>query len=249
MEGAALRLVTWNCCGKTQLNVPWLLGLQPDVAVLVEASARLTADVPGVTWLSKAPYSDSPKHIAALARAPWRVADHPLADSVPGWVLPVAVDGPTPFTLLAVHTIERPGWPKYPAQVAQLVSDVLPMIEGDLVVAGDFNVPIQKTVRAHAMNDEALRAMGLRNAFLAANDIDVDAAYSGELDGQPGVALQTPTYFHHRRADRGFHIDHVYVPETWLDGGLRVAVGAYDEWVATGRSDHVPVTVDLAPRT
>lgn len=66
-------------------------------------------------------------------------------------------------------------------------------------------------------------------------------AFSGEPVGRASIG----TYFHQRHRDRAWHIDYVLVPASRLGAVQDVRVGTYDEWVATGRSDHVPVVVDL----
>ncbi|HEY8787857.1 MAG TPA: hypothetical protein VIM10_01790 [Actinopolymorphaceae bacterium] len=41
-----------------------------------------------------------------------------------------------------------------------------------------------------------------------------------------------------------FHIDYCFVPAAWTNH-IRVEVGAFADWVGTGLSDHVPLTVDV----
>lgn len=59
-----------------------------------------------------------------------------------------------------------------------------------------------------------------------------------------GGEINEPTYYHRRRRELAFHIDHVFVPRQWACGSL-MRLGSYDDWVATGQSDHVPLVVDL----
>jgi endonuclease/exonuclease/phosphatase family metal-dependent hydrolase len=57
-------------------------------------------------------------------------------------------------------------------------------------------------------------------------------------------ALLEPTYYRWLRGEHPFHIDHVFVPGAWTSH-LSMTVGVYHEWVATRRSDHVPLLVDI----
>lgn len=56
--------------------------------------------------------------------------------------------------------------------------------------------------------------------------------------------LTEPTLYHRRKLERSFHIDHVFVSKDWTTG-IEVTVGTYEDWVATKRSDHIPLIVDV----
>lgn len=231
-----MRVVTWNCCEGLHRKHPHLRALDFDVAVVSEAGpfqlergrsahvshvSRLAVDQPGQT-----------KEIAVLARSPWRVGCLPDVTGQP-WVMPVKVSGPVDVTVLAVWTLGRE-WTaerlSYTAQLARVIDEVLPAVSGPVFLAGDLNAPIASTQRAHDANVARLEALGLVSAYTAAR-----------RDADP---LSEPTHFHQRQKDRGFHIDHVFLPKEWSDG-IEVTVGSYDDWVATKLSDHVPVIVDV----
>lgn len=190
----------------------------------VSAILKLAVDLPGHT-----------KHIGVLARAPWQVEALPLVPDQP-WLLPVRVTGPDDFTVLAVWAL-GPDWVEdrlsYAAQTARVVAHVLPAIDGPVVLAGDLNAPIRSnstSTRLHEENVDALSRGGLVSAFTAARD------------GIEPVA--EPTYFHRWNAAQPFHIDHVFLPKEWMSG-IEMSIGTHEEWVATRRSDHVPIVIDL----
>lgn len=79
---------------------------------------------------------------------------------------------------------------------------------------------------------DALADRGLVSAFGAAR-------------GDEEASFREPTYFHLRNERSGFHIDHVFIPEEW-SADVKVVVGSYRDWVATGLSDHVPLIVDVS---
>lgn len=147
------------------------------------------------------------------------------------------VTGPVDFTVLAVWAL-GPNWVdgrlSYAAQMARVVAEVLPSILGSVVLAGDLTAPISSTAadaRRHANTVSQLAARGLISAFTTAR---------GETD-----PLTEPTLYHLRKFEQPFHIDHVFVPKDWTRG-IAVTVGTYADWVATERSDHVPIIVDMA---
>jgi endonuclease/exonuclease/phosphatase family metal-dependent hydrolase len=121
----------------------------------------------------------------------------------------------------------------YAQQTARVIADVLPSIAGPVVLAGDLNAPIQSNVagaRQHADSAARLLAHGLISAFTVAR---------GDAD-----PLTAPTLYHQWKAQQAFHIDHAFVPKEWT-GGIELSVGSYADWVATKRSDHVPLIIDL----
>lgn len=238
-----MRLVAWNCCERFDRNYLHLRDLDFDVAVVCEcgpfdpglgdarkvtAALKLAIDQPRHT-----------KHIGVLARDPWRVQALPLVKDQP-WLLPARITGPVDFTVLAVWAL-GPEWVEgrlpYAAQTGRVIAQTLPALEGPVVLAGDLNAPIlssSTSTSLHADNVDRLLTGGLVSAFTAAR---------GEAD-----SLAEPTYFHRWNATQPFHVDHVFLPQTW-SSGMELTIGTYEEWVATKRSDHVPIVVDLsAPR-
>ncbi|MGY1748843.1 endonuclease/exonuclease/phosphatase family protein [Modestobacter sp. SYSU DS0511] len=233
-----MKLATWNCCGKFDANLRHLLDLDVDVAVVCEALAPATwpmaPDGRAMTGLSRQVWAASWKELAVVARAPWSVALHEDADSAPVWTLPVRVIGPTSFTLVAVWTVVFPGTPSYVAQLDQAVDWIERFsVDGPTVLAGDLNAPISSSQKAYDRVERRLADLGLVDAYRTARGL--------ELGEQPTEA----TYFHHRRQGQPFHIDHVLVPSVWADEA-KVEVGDFDTWVGSGRSDHVPVTVEVS---
>jgi len=237
-----MRLIAWNCNERFNRNYLHLRDLDFDVAVVTECGPferelnearavssvlKLAVDQPGHT-----------KHIGVLAQDPWRVEALPLVVSQP-WVLPVKITGPVDFTVLAVWALGAnwvEGRPSYAAQTARVVAEVLPSIVGPVVLAGDLNAPISSAsadARRHANTVSELAALGLVSAFTTTR---------GEVD-----PLTEPTLYHQRKLEQPFHIDHVFISKDWTSG-IEVTVGTYDDWVATKRSDHVPIIVDMRAR-
>lgn len=236
-----MRLIAWNCHERLDRKVSHLTDLDFDVAVVTEAgpfdpglgqtrtltsTMRLAIERPGHT-----------KHIAVLAQSPWRVVPLPFEGSADHpWVVIARVHGPIDFTVVAFWAL-GPEWIEdrlpYATQASRVIDQVLPQIEGPVVFAGDFNAPITITgtdQRRHAANVASLADRDLVSAFTTA---------------RPHVdPLTKPTLFHQWKADRRFHIDHVFVPRAWT-AGMTVQVGTFERWVKTRRSDHVPVIVDL----
>lgn len=192
-----VRLIAWNCCEKFAANYVHLRDLDFDIAVVAEC-APIQPDafqVRGLTSSFVQPIPGSSKHLGVFAQDPWSVTPHPRISVAP-WLLPMAVTGPFAFTILGFWGVEPRRFGSYPSQLRRVIDEVLPTVEGPVVLAGDFKPDAQ----------------GLR-------------------ENQP------------------FHIDHVFVPHEW-SSQLSLTVGGYDQWIASRRSDHVPLVVDVgAPVT
>jgi endonuclease/exonuclease/phosphatase family metal-dependent hydrolase len=163
------------------------------------------------------------------------------------WLATVRVSGPIPLTLLSVWTQSEPS--SCTAQLHRIATEVLPVIEGAVVLAGDLNAPGHEgspSLKPHLDTVGLLGAAGLVSAFAAARDLEPHTLYTAGPDGRRPPALREPTYFHRRRQDAQWHIDHVFIPVSWASTA-RVTVGTYEECIQPGRSDHVPVIVDVAP--
>jgi hypothetical protein len=232
-----VKLATWNCCGQFDTNLPHLLDLGVDVAILCEARAPAswpaTPDGRVVTGLSRRVWAESWKELAVVACDPWSVSLHEAAESAPAWTLPVRVSGPTPFTLVALWPVVFPGTPGYVGQIDRAV-DWIEQNSGEapVVLAGDFNAPIASSQAQYDQVARRLDGLGLLDAYRVSRGLE---------EGEPPTEA---TYYHHRRREQPFHIDHLMLPATWTDAA-KVEVGDFDTWVARGRSDHVPLIAEV----
>jgi hypothetical protein len=215
-----MRITTWNCArGPLATKRAALDALQSDVVVLTEAS-QPDADQSDVLW-----FGDRRFGVAIYARPPFAVQELPTSRSAP-CVYPVAITGPTPFTLFGVWTLPAPSYKKafldgFRAHAA---------LTGPAVVAGDFNgnidfdKPRARVTWAHCFDQ--LGARGLVSAYHR----------DRPLGKEPH-----PTHYFLWKEHRPFHLDYCFVPREWLVDA--VSVGSYADWATL--SDHRPVTVDV----
>jgi hypothetical protein len=229
---ALVKLATWNCCGKFGANLPHLLDLGADVAVVCEASATshwpATSDGRQVTGHSRRVWQESGKELAVVACEPWTASIHEAAETAPAWTLPVRIDGPTPFVIVGPWPVVFPGAPSYVAQIEEAINWIAASADGPVVLAGDFNAPIAATQRQYDRLETRLCDLGLVDVYRVSRALE------------PGELPTEATYYQHRKRERPFHIDHVMVPADWASDA-KVEIGDFGTWVATGRSDHVPV--------
>lgn len=230
-----VRLIAWNCHRAFARKYAHLRDLDFDVAIVSECGPLPQGAEPdrALTYAMHRPVgtANGDRHLGLFAREPWVLQPAPAVPDIP-WCSVASVTGPRSFTLVGVWSQTPallPGRPSYSTQVQYVVEEVIPTLDGDVVVGGDFNAPASSTTefRIHQQNVASLQRAGLVAAATLAP-----------------AAVGAPTYYHHRREDQPFWIDHVFVPSTW-SGGVTVSVGTYAEWIASGRSDHSPIVVDV----
>jgi exodeoxyribonuclease-3 len=236
-----LRIVTWNANRSFGRKLPALLALRPDVAVIQECE-REVAVPEGATfaWVGRQPRNG----LGVLGFGAHAVALDSAFDPRLQWVAPVGVGGPIPFALIAVWSYGPRATEFHPmepraSQVQQALTLYAPLFrDAPAVFAGDFNNNVtwdRGRPDDWAVTAERLEGAGLVSAYHAAR-------------GVPYGAEPEPTiYWRDRRADGPtFHIDFCFVPAAWRIRS--VSVGTFDDWVAPGLSDHVPLVVDVESR-
>lgn len=234
-----MRLVAWNCNQGFDRKYPLLREFGFDVAVVCECGPA-TPDLGQVRSLTQVtrPAFDTAgykKCIGVFAQDPWTVHQLPVVDDMP-WLLPVRVEGPTEFTLLA-HWALSPdkleGVATYVEQTRRVIDEVVPTIDGPAVLAGDFNAGAPSGLASaarHIENAAVLEEQGLVSAYTTAHS-----------DRDP---RDEPTLYWMWDREKRYHCDHIFLPEDWTHD-LSVTVGSYEEWTEARVSDHVPVVAEI----
>jgi exonuclease III len=229
-----MRLVTWNCAMALRNKWAQLAHLAPDVAVIQECEKK---EKWPAQWYSEAQWLGSNEHkgLAVVTFGPWRVEACEQIDPSIEFVLPTRITGPKAFNLLGVWTkqaaIKEHSYIGQLHRAAQVYSSWL--AAADSVVIGDWN--------SNAIWDRERRANHSATVALLA-DCGLASAYHLHYSCKHGSEPH-PTWYNHKRADRGFHLDYCFVPGSWSASLSAVQVGKFDEWRAY--SDHCPVIVDF----
>jgi hypothetical protein len=233
-----VRLVAWNCCSGGARKWDWIEQLDADVAVVCEGprnSPRPTPTLlePAVVWHAagnldhkQVAIGSSRFELEALeareGQGQWAVATHLAGgpDILGIWSCP---PNPNRSSYASSVTDTLAAW-----------ADVL--ADGQMLVAGDFNVgfPVARDGQTrHAKHVvRTWEALGLVSVYHTFFDVAM---------GQES----RPTFFDERRRQLGWHIDYILIPMQQLHRIRHVELGDYWEWVASGRSDHVPLIIDL----
>ena len=239
---SGLRLVVWNCNMALHKKVDALAGLRPDVAVICECAkpeivrAKSKGRFPeSVVWAGDNPN----KGIAVIGTGPWRVRLDESYDPPIRHVVPVHVDGPSPFRLLAVWAFngraDLDEMRRGPLAVALKRYEGF-CKRGPLVVAGDFNNNAiwsnpKNPTHTHRADVENLEACGLFSA------------YHHHRNLAQGEESEPTIYWRNRKVGGpAFHLDYIFAPTEWKQQLRGVDVGGFEAWVGAGLSDHVPLT-------
>ncbi len=220
-----MRLGTWNCAGALTKKWDVLDALDADVLVIQECASTTVAEAADRGWRACWRGAD-PSGLAVVAKPGWELM---ALSSVGDWSLPVRVSGPATFTVVGFWGLPRKVAGCSSTQQAHLTLKDFDRGPGDAFVAGDFNAYNHPD---HTAFIEAMHGRGMASAF--------------HLDrGETRDEESEPTYFRGWVAPGRIHIDLVFVPTTWpLES---VGVGSYEDYVATRRSDHVPVVATVRP--
>lgn len=230
-------LVTWNCNMAFRKKKDRLLECNPDVLVVQECECP---DQHG-DWSAFSDWcwigANEHKGLAVFTRNGLSLETAGTVGDGGRFTLPVETDGP--LDVLGVWAMNDEENPKhrYISQVYEALRDYEDFVGGNTVVAGDFNwnviwdeSPKYSLVGDFSDTVALLHDAGLRSAYHASTDHD----FGREDDS---------TFFMHKKRDRCYHTDYVFVPETDGEGPTTCTVGSYDEWIDA--SDHVPVFVEL----
>ncbi len=239
-----MRIVAWNCNMALERKVEALLDLRPDIAVISECArpdllrARSNRDwLPSdPIWIGHNPH----KGLAVLAFNGYRARLCESYDANLRHIAPVHVEGPTRFTLLAAW-VNSGGLRKYRlGPLRRALTRYRDLLAArPAVIAGDLNHNViwdKPGWRGnHATAVRLMAELGLVSAYHAVRS---------EAHG----AETTPTIYWRDRTRDGptYHIDYIFLPETWVPRITCLDIGAFEPWCGAGLSDHVPVIVDIA---
>ncbi|GGL43155.1 endonuclease/exonuclease/phosphatase family protein [Halarchaeum grantii] len=232
-----VRLATWNCNMAFRKKQDAILAWDPDVLVVPECEdperVGEWSEFTDWRWTGE----DEHKGLAVFTRNDVTIDGVASGQTESRHVLPVEIDGaPDIFAIWAMNAEHDPKR-RYIAQLYTALIEYATFLEGDTVVAGDYNWN-------HQWDDSPNGPLygTLEDVVARLHDMGLESAYHRLRDVTYG-AEPDPTFFMHKKRDRGYHIDYVFSNRGRLNGA-EIRIGDYDEWVDA--SDHVPLLVDLA---
>ena len=153
------------------------------------------------------------------------------------WVLPLRVNGPISFLLLAVWTVPDPAHGIYAHALFRTLVRYEELIQAQpTIIAGDFN----QSVRF----DKPGSRLNFAEWIAAAEKAGLHSVYHRDRACAHGCESEQTFYLHHAET-KGYHIDFVFASSFLIDAVRDVAVGAYSDWAKL--SDHVPLGCTFGP--
>lgn len=240
-----MRLVLWNCNMAFHAKYSSLVDLTPDIAIICECAnteileRRAPAFQPtSAVWIG----DNANKGLSIFTFGSFTaVKSECFVDECP-YILPVHIDGPARINLLAVWACH--------SKVASYRDGLGPLRrsldlyrgfleEHPTIVAGDFNDNVRwdkpKRPNNHGSNVKELSKLGLVSSYHYCRR------------EKHGAEREPTIYWRDRKIDGpSYHIDYCFIPDSWTGILSPVVLGKFEDWVASGRSDHVPMIVDLA---
>lgn len=229
-----MRVAIWNC--QTDLAKHWdaLERLHVDVIAVQECGAGTRAQAEKHGWGCEWRPGGWGKGIAVLARRPYSIG---ASESPEPFFISAMISGPHRFRFVSFWAM-TPSFAgaEYPRQATRMI-ERLPRDRVATVIAGDFNASQSAEHLAHVTRLRGIGMVSAYHAFHGAEHLDV-ARHPADFE---------PTSYHHWDRGRPFHMDFVFVPETWTINA--VEVGTFEDYTAAGLSDHVPLVVTVDPST
>jgi len=227
----SLRLATWNCCGgPLEKKLAAARALEADITVIPESPA-LPREDRHARWIG----GTARKGLAVLSSPPFTLRRIPRRTPLPDHALPLIVEGPVTFLLIAVW-MKGVGPDRYVRGMHRTIRECRALIRRyPTVVMGDFN--------ANAIWDHQHPAHLSHSALVAElEDLGLVSAYH-HVRGEAHGRERRPTFYFYRKRESTYHLDYCFLPRTWADQITRLEVGTWRRWHPL--SDHVPVACDL----
>jgi exonuclease III len=101
------------------------------------------------------------------------------------------------------------------------------------LILGDFN--------SNKIWDKSDRWWNHSDVIEELKDIEIESLYHHQFNERQGEET-TPTFFHHRKTEKHYHIDYAFCSFDMLKKSI-LSIGTPDEWLSL--SDHMPICVSI----
>jgi len=231
-----MRLTTWNCKGGFVRKHPFIVALKPDVLVVPEAEKLgAVTNLLGAKSVSSHHWvgSNPNKGLAVLSYGDYSFKVHDAYDAQHRWIVPLAVDGPEPFTLFAVWTVPHVKTRYYVSCLFDALKSYRTILETERVIwAGDFNQSTLFDSPDDPLHFSRWLSQAAKFGFRSLYHLKLDYKHGCEAD---------KTFFLHHDISKPHHIDYIFAKADIYGNGFDLVVGRHAVWAKL--SDHMPLTL------
>ena len=229
-----MKITTWNCKGAFARKHCSIAALTSDILVIPESEELQyvnnllgTPSVNSFHWIGE----NRQKGLGVVSYGDYSLAIHPAYDSKLRYILPLQVDGPLSFLLLAVWTLPDPEDGVYARALFRALTTYDHLLrEQPAIIAGDFNQSV--------CLDKPGRPLNFAEWMTCAEQFGLRSSYHSQRACAHGSESE-PTFFMHHSSAKGHHIDFVFASPSLLDALDDVLVGSHSNWAKL--SDHMPL--------
>jgi exodeoxyribonuclease-3 len=225
-----------------------LLALKPDIAVISEvANPQILGEKTDLDMLSGDPAwlgSNKHKGLGVFAFGDWTIRLAAEFDPALRYVLPLHINGPQAFNLLAVWAMNANDGLTRKDQVGPVRTSLDVTYKSFLgkepaVAAGDFNNNVYWDRPGWPINWADAVELFANNGMVSAYH-----EHMGEAQGDESI----PTHYWRDRTKDGptYHLDYIFLPQAWLSRMREFTIGSFEAWCGSKLSDHVPLVIDIA---
>jgi len=231
------KFVTWNCNMAFRKKKGQILRYDPDILVIQECESPSAngdwSEFSDWVWVGE----DKHKGLGIFSRNGISLEPGDVTGRGGRYSVPVATDaGIDVLGVWAMNDKQKPE-NRYISQVYTALQDYREWVDSGTVVVGDFNWNV--------IWDESPKSP-LRGDFSDTvgilNDCGLRSVYHSVVGPDFGEE-DTPTFHMHKKRDREYHIDYIFVPDRTVDSVSEFTIGEYDDWIDA--SDHMPVIVEI----
>jgi len=210
-----------------------VLQLAPDILVVPECDKTAPvqqelegARQTGFEWVGRI----SSKGLGIFSFGDYRLSLAGFYNPNHRFVVPLEVQGPMSFLLLAVWTVpDEIG--SYVRPLVEAWKEYTPQIRAqNVVIAGDFNASVQFRGKPNFHFSVFLNLVA---------ESGVCSLYHETTD-EPHGQEKAPTFFLYRKRERPFHIDYMFAGAGLRSRLKSFRVGNHEDWAV--HSDHMPLS-------
>ncbi|MCX6679304.1 MAG: endonuclease/exonuclease/phosphatase family protein [Methanothrix sp.] len=230
-----MKIVSWNCKMAFRNKLNYVQGFNPDIVVVPECE-NFGKQTTKCIWFGE----NRSKGIGIFSYSDFEIELSPDYNASFKYIIPLIVKGPTNFNLLAVWAMNDSIdiRKRYIGQVWLAINYYKELLEGPLIIIGDFNWnKIWDAKPKYPLYGNLIDVIEILK------DKEIKSAYHSFYEEEFGKETR-PTLFMHHNKNKSYHVDYCFASKNFkLEN---VEIGEYSDWAK--KSDHMPLMITFNER-